>query len=58
MSRKDRAVLIDEHRVGEAEGLDRLRDLAQLLLGMGPGILCPRPQAAWVEMFDVALSHD
>ena len=43
-TRKDGVRLIDQHRVGEAEGPDRLRDLAQLLFGMGARVACPGAQ--------------
>ena len=40
MTCKDGVRLVDQHRVGKAEGPDRLGNLLQLLFGMGPGVAC------------------
>ena len=54
---KDRARLVDQHRIGEAESFYRRRDLADLLFGMGPGIASPGPELVGGNHLD-SLCHD
>ena len=44
MAGDDLAVVADQHRIGEAEPLDAVGDLPNLLLGMGAGIAGVGPQ--------------
>src|SRR5690606_2983078 len=53
MASEDPVVPVDEHRIGEAEGLDAGRDLPDLLFRMRPGIACPRGQIADGDHLDV-----
>ena len=52
MTRKYGVRLIDQHRVGEAESPDRLRDLLQLFFGMGSGVARLGAEIAGGEVFD------
>ena len=57
MTGEDTVIVIDEDRVGEAEALDRVRDLADLLTGMGPGVALGRMQAVDRTDLEVAGLH-
>jgi hypothetical protein len=46
MPSDDLAVIADQHRIGEAEPLDAVGDLPDLLFGVSPGIAGVRPQGA------------
>lgn len=49
MPGKDGVGLIDQHRIGEAEGPDRLRNLLQLLFRMGSSVARPPKVTASLE---------
>jgi hypothetical protein len=45
--------IVDQDRVAEAELLDAVCDLPNLLFGMRPGIVWVRPQLAHTRVFDL-----
>src|SRR5262245_49783036 len=51
----DLLVIIDQNRIAEAELRDAVRDLADLLLRMRPGIVRVRPQFANTHIVDFHL---
>jgi hypothetical protein len=52
MTGKDFALFADQDRIGEAEPPDAIGNLADLPLGMGPGIAGMWPQAGDRHRFD------
>ena len=57
MAGEDPVLIVDQDRIGEAEGLDTLGDLADLLSGMGPRIRCPGPECLRSKHFDGKITH-
>jgi hypothetical protein len=58
MAGNDLTVLSDQNRIGEAELPDAVRDLPDLLLGMGSGIAGMRPQAHDRHRFDITRKYE
>lgn len=53
---EDRTVFNNQHRVGEPKGFDALRNLADLLLGMGPCIGRPGRERTDRDRFNILRS--
>jgi hypothetical protein len=49
----DLIVVADQHRIGEAEPLNAVGDLADLLPGVRAGVLRKRPQARYGHQFKI-----
>ncbi|MGJ8563108.1 MAG: hypothetical protein ACSHXY_06095 [Alphaproteobacteria bacterium] len=53
MTRQNSALIVNQHRIRKPEGLDAVRYLPDLLLGVGSGVLGSGPQRGYGEYLDL-----
>jgi hypothetical protein len=57
MSGDDPAIITDQHRIGESEPSDAVRDLPNLLLGMRPRVAIIRAQSRYGNILESGVRH-